>query len=421
MSRNWYTVALQAVLALIVAGALVVSSFAGGWLAYDRVFAYMGTAKPISPPEAMSAGGDGNETSMSLLWEAVQLLRDHYYGGGVPEGSQLTYSAIRGVLNATDDQFTTFVDPEHAKLLREDMQGEFQGIGATVRMNDSDELMIVSPIPGSPAQEAGLRSGDIILAADGQRLKGMTVMEAVTIIRGPQGSTIELEVLREGEGTFTVDITRDTIEIPTVESRIIAEEGQPTLGYLKLNDFNARATDELRDALRQLESDGAEGLVLDVRNNPGGFLRTAIEVTSQFIEEGEIVLIERTQEEEQIHRARSGGLWLDKPMVVLVNGGSASASEILAGAIQDHERGMLVGTTTFGKGSVQAPHTLSDDSSLRVTIARWFTPDDRMIHEKGIEPDVSVELTAADERNSRDPQLEQAIDTLVQNVEQAQP
>lgn len=420
MSRNWYTVALQITLALVVAGALVASSFAGGWLAYDRVFAYMGTAKPVAPPEAADAGAEGGEIEMSLLWESVQLLRDHYYGGGVPEGNQLTYAAIRGALDATGDQFTSFVDPEHAQLLREDMQGEFQGIGATVRMNDNDELMIVSPIPGSPAAEAGLQSGDIILSADGQRLQGMTVMEAVTIIRGPQGSTVELEVLREGEGTFTVDITRDTIEIPTVETRLI-EEGESTLGYLKLNDFNARATREVRDALRQLEEDGAEGLILDLRNNPGGFLRTAIEVTSQFIEEDKIVLIERTQEEEEIHRAQSGGRWLDTPLVVLVNGGSASASEILAGAIQDHDRGILVGTTTFGKGSVQAPHTLSDDSSLRVTIARWFTPDDRIIHENGVEPDVTVELTAADERNGRDSQLEQAIDTLVQEVEQAQP
>lgn len=416
MSRNWYTIALQIASALVVAGALVVSSFAGGWLAYDRVFAYMGTAKPVSPPEATDADGDSDEIDMTLLWEAVQLLRDHYYGGDVPEGKELTYAAIRGVLNATGDQFTSFVDPEHAQLLREDMQGEFQGIGATVRMNDNQELMIVSPIPGSPAAEAGLQSGDIILSADGQRLQGMTVMEAVTIIRGPQGSTIELEVFREGEGTFTIDITRDTIEIPTVETRLI-EEGETTLGYLKLNDFNARATREVRSALRELEDDGADGIILDVRNNPGGFLRTAIEVTSQFIEEGKIVLIERTQDEEEIHRAQADGLWLDKPLVVLVNAGSASASEILAGAIQDHDRGTLVGTTTFGKGSVQAPHTLSDDSSLRVTIARWFTPDDRIIHENGVQPDVTVELTATDERNGRDPQLEQAIDTLAQEIE----
>lgn len=414
MSRTWYNCIVRTIIAAIVAGVLVAGSFGAGWAAYDQVFEYIGTAKPIPPTDADERS---DEIDMRVLWEAVQLLRDHYYGEVPVQGDELTYAAIRGVLAALDDPFTAFVDPQQAQLLEEDMQGEFEGIGATVRMNEEDELMIVSPIPGSPAEKAGLQSGDVILEAAGKRLKGLSIMEAVSIIRGPRGTSIELKVLRLGEEPFTVEIVRDRIEIPTVETKVFAEDDGLSIGYLKLNNFNAHATEQLREGLRELQAEDTAGLILDLRNNPGGFLRTAIEVTGQFLEGGQVVLIERGKENEQFHRAPSGGVWLEKPLIVLVNGGSASASEIVAGAIQDHNRGTLVGTTTFGKGSVQAPYTLRDHSSLRVTVARWFTPDNREIHGSGVTPDVTVEVTPADERRGADPQLEKALELVRKEIE----
>lgn len=409
-SRRNPTCLVQALLFALFAALLVVGGFVAGWVGYDQLFRLIGMAPPVNVPQDKR-----DDVDLEVFWEAVQLLHDHFYGEP-PQGRDLTYAAIRGVLRALNDPFTSFVEPEMARIFEEDMQGEFEGIGATVRMNEDGELVIVAPIEGSPAEAAGLRPGDIVLEVDGKRLKGMTLLEAVSLIRGPRGTRVRLKILRAGQEPFEVEIVRDRIEIPTVSARLIEEPGKPKLGYLKLNDFNARATRQVREELQAFRDQGVEGLIFDLRNNPGGLLTTSIEVASQFLEEGSVVLIERGKDGEEVHRARSGGLWLDKPLVVLVDAGSASASEIVAGAIQDHKRGVLVGTTTFGKGSVQSPHTLSDGSSLRVTIAHWFTPNGRQIHNQGITPDVVVEASPADLEVGRDPQLERAIQVLTEQI-----
>lgn len=409
-SRRDLTCLVQALVFALFASLLVVGGFTAGWVGYDQLFRLIGVAPPVNVPQDKR-----DDVDLKVFWEAVRLLHDHFYGEP-PQGRDLTYAAIRGVLQALDDPFTSFVEPEMARIFEEDMQGEFEGIGATVRMNEDGELVIVAPIEGSPAEAAGLRPGDIVLEVDGKRLKGMTLLEAVSLIRGPRGTRVRLKILRAGQEPFEVEIVRDRIEIPTVSARLIEEPGKPKLGYLKLNDFNARATRQVREELQAFRDQGVEGLIFDLRNNPGGLLSTSIEIASQFLEEGSVVLIERGKDGEEVHRARSGGLWLDKPLVVLVDAGSASASEIVAGAIQDHKRGLLVGTTTFGKGSVQSPHTLSDGSSLRVTIAHWFTPNGRQIHNQGITPDIVVEASPADLEAGRDPQLERAIEVLTEQI-----
>lgn len=406
---GWLSTALVAVL-------LASLSYFGGWAASAFVQDVAQASAPKQPAAAAvadQADGVNSRASINLgvLWEAVGLLRDHFYGD-VPSDSELTYSAIRGVVAAAGDPHTAFVDPEHARLLDDDLQGEFNGIGATVRM-ENDELIIVATLPKSPAEQAGLTGGDVILRVDDTPLKGKSLLEAITLIRGPRGSTVHLTVRRQGvPELLEFDIVRDRILVPVLETRVLLSEDGKMLGYLKLNDFGARASEEVKDALRELKSEGVKGLILDLRNNPGGYLSSAVEVTSQFVG-GSVILTEKgSNGRDRVHRARSGGLALDIPLVVLVNEGSASASEILAGAVQDTERGTLIGTTTFGKGSVQITNDLSDGSSLRITVARWFTPSGRAIHEVGIEPDIVVERTPADLKAGRDPQLDRAISFL---------
>jgi carboxyl-terminal processing protease len=230
-------------------------------------------------------------------------------------------------------------------------------------------------------------------------------------IRGPKGTTVELTILREGETEpLVIAVVRDRIEIPSVDDvRLLEEEGAAEVGYLALTEFALDTKPELDSALQELRASGARALIVDVRNNPGGFLSTAIDVTSEFIDKGIVVIQEDSRGRAREESARPGGHWLDLPVILLVNRGSASASEILAGAIRDHDRGLLVGDTTFGKGSVQNVHTLSDESQLRVTVAVWRTPDGNLIHKQGIEPDVAIEITKEDREADRDPQLERAI------------
>lgn len=406
----------------VLAFFLSVAGFIGGWVSYGNVNALLDRQRAQNRPAENGAAqgpydGEFEPEDLKVFWEALGLLREHFYGELPPE-EEITYAAIRGVLQTTGDQFTTFVNPEHAKMLEEDIQGEFEGIGATVRMNADNLLEIVAPIPGSPAEAAGLQPGDVVLAVDGESIRGLTLMEAVALIRGPRGTPITLTIQRDGGEPFDVTIVRDRIEIPTVEARLIESESHPPVGYIKLNEFNAKATEQLQAAIQDLRDQGAQGFVFDLRNNPGGLLSQAIRVSSQFLPEGTLVLIERGKFGEEEHRAVDGGVWVEGPLVVLVNNGSASASEIVAGALQDHQRAPLVGETTFGKGSVQAPYTLSDGSSLRVTIARWFTPNGRAIHGEGITPDIFVERTLEDEENQRDPQLDRALEELYRQLEQ---
>ena len=322
----------------------------------------------------------------------------------------MTYGAIRGVLMAIGDDGTSFIDPQHAAILREDITGGFEGIGAVVNMLPNGRLVIVEPLPGRPAARAGIQRGDLVLKVDDTPIQNMTLIEAVSLIRGPAGTKVRLTILRRGvKEPFEVVVVRERIELEVVESRMLEDD----IAYVRLTEFNARATQELREALQELMAQKPRGLILDLRGNPGGFLQTSVEVASQFLDRG-LVLIERGRGDlEREYPVEGGGLATQVPLVVLVDAGSASASEIVAGAIQDNGRGILIGERTFGKGSVQLPHTLSDGSELRVTIARWFTPKGREIQGVGIIPDIEVEMTQEDLEAGRDPQLERAVEYLL--------
>jgi carboxyl-terminal processing protease len=290
------------------------------------------------------------------------------------------------------------------------LSGEYEGIGAWVD-TDGKFLTIVAPMPESPAEKAGIRAGDVVIAVDGEDMTGIDPSLVVQRVLGPQGTTVRLTIQREGvEKPFDVDVMRDSINIPSVESRML-ENG---IAYVQLQTFGEETTRDLKRALAQLMQQDPRGLILDLRGNGGGYLTTAVEVTSEFLGEG-IVLTERFGDgREEVYRARPGGLATEIPMVVLVDAGSASASEIVAGALQDLGRAQLVGETTYGKGSVQDWVPLKNDQgAVRVSIARWYTPMDRMINDAGLAPDVEILLTEEDILAERDLQLDKAIELLL--------
>jgi carboxyl-terminal processing protease len=366
---------------------------------------------PPAGPDIGLEGGQEAANAFAVFWEALRHVRSDY-AGELPTDTELTYGAIRGSLRSLDDPFTLFTDPEVTAVQKVELEGEFEGIGAYVNENELGQLVIQTPMRGQPAEKAGILAGDIVLRVDGQDISGMDVNDAVLLIRGPKGTTVTLTVKRDDEpDVLEIPVVRDRIAIPSVAvARRLEAEGAPELGYLQLTVFAEETKQELDEAVASLQAEGVQGLVLDLRNNPGGYLDTAIEVASEFIDEGIVVQQEDGQQRISSENARSDGQATDLPLVVLINKGSASASEIVAGAIRDHERGVLVGETSFGKGSVQNVHELSDKSQLRVTVAAWLTPDGLHIHKKGIEPDVVVERSSEDVQANRDPQLERAID-----------
>jgi carboxyl-terminal processing protease len=394
--QGLFKIFVMMVLAIIVVSAAFLSGFGAGF-----------SLAPARPSPVAAAGEEPSE--FAVFWEAWHLIESEFYGE-LPTMQEVTYGAIRGVLVALGDDGTSFIDPERAAVMREDITGGFEGIGAVVNMLPNGRLTIVEPLPGRPAAQAGLQPGDLVLQVDDTPIQNMTLIEAVSLIRGPAGSTVRLTILRRGvKEPFEVAIVRARIEIDVVESRMLDGD----IAYVRLAEFNAKATKELQEALRELLAQEPTGLIFDLRSNPGGYLQTSVEVTSQFIDEG-LALTEKGRGDlEREYRVESGGLATEVPLVVLVNAGSASASEIVAGAIQDSGRGILIGERTFGKGSVQLPHTLSDGSELRVTIARWFTPKGREIQGVGIIPDIEVELTLEDLEAGHDLQLERAVEYLL--------
>lgn len=300
--------------------------------------------------------------------------------------------------------------PDVAQRAREDLLGSFEGIGAFVQETEEGVTEIARPIDGGPAEAAGLKAGDLIIGVDGESVLGQTLDEVVSRIRGPQGTDVTITIARPGlDEPFDVTITRQRIEIPIVESEMLDNN----IAYVRLTSFSSNAEEQLTAAVQELLAQNPAGLILDLRDNPGGYLDQSVAVADLFLPEG-VVLYERssTYDIDEAYRSDTGDIAESIPMVVLVNVGSASASEIVAGAIQDNGRAILIGEVTFGKGSVQQTHTLSDGSELRVTIARWYTPNDKSISGEGITPDIEVP-TPEDLGGENDTQLQRAIQYLL--------
>ena len=350
---------------------------------------------------------------LGIFWEAMELVEEDFYGE-LPSPNERSYGAIRGVLETLEDKNTGFLAPEEATSFMESIEGSFEGIGALVEWaEDESAVRIIEPFEDQPAWNAGIRPGDLIVAINGQDVAELSGLnEAINRIKGPKGTEVHLTVRREGlDDPLEFPVTRALIDVPVVESEVYGDDDE--FAYVALKRFSVDASQKLREELEGLLTDDTQGLIFDLRGNPGGLLREAIRVASVFLED-ERVLIERFSDgTEEIYNTEGSALVpSDMPMIVLVNGGSASASEIVAGALQDVERARLLGETTFGKGSVQLPHTLSDESLLRVTIALWYTPSDRSIDDTGLEPDIFVERTIEQRENEEDPQLDRALELL---------
>jgi len=392
--------------------------FAGGLATGASVPGLQASVQSVlpQPPELDSPGpatASGSPEDLDQLfapfWESWRIVHDEFVDQPVDDDT-LMRGAIRGMLEALGDEHTTYMDPNEYEQATIELEGEYEGIGAWVDP-DGEFLVIVAPMPDSPAEQAGLRSGDVVIAVDGEDMTGLNGSLVIRRIMGPAGSTVRLTILREGRpDPLEVSLKRASITVPSVEGHVL-DEG---VGYVQVFTFGDDTTDDLRRALREVLAEEPSGLILDLRGNGGGYLSTAIEVASEFIDEG-VVLTERFGDgSEQVYRARSGGTATEIPLVVLINGGSASASEIVAGAIQDVDRGILVGTQSYGKGSVQNWIALKDDQgAVRVTVARWYTPSGRLITDEGLKPDVVVEVSEADLQGDEDPQLEAALQALL--------
>ena len=312
-------------------------------------------------------------------------------------GDEESYEAIKGMLSSLDDPYTRFLDPKEFKEMRIDTSGELMGVGIQLSLDkDTKELIVVSPIEGTPASRAGVQSKDVIVSIDGAPTKGMTTEDAVKLIRGPEGTEVILGLRRKGD-VLNVPLTRARIEINAVKKALNTSANGSKIGYIRLKQFNANASREMRAAIQDLEEQGAQGYVLDLRSNPGGLLEASIDIARQWLNEGTIVST-RTREGIRDVRRATGSAITDKPMVVLIDQGSASASEILSGALQENKRAQLVGQKTFGKGLVQAVRGLSDGSGMTVTIAKYLTPNGTDIHKNGIKPDVEAEMSEKEMR-----------------------
>jgi carboxyl-terminal processing protease len=393
---------------VISVGAFALGGFVVGQYA-ERSGLY--SALPALGITGPSRGGTPSDlvAAFGPFWQAWDVVHSQYVDQPI-DNRALMRGAIRGMLAALDDPYTAYLDPQQEEIANTGLEGEFEGIGATVETDEATGYTrVVAPIAGSPAETAGVRTGDLIITIDGEDIVGQDITTVVSKVRGPAGSQVTLELRREGEtDLLRVTITRGVITIESVESRML--EGQ--IGYVRINSFGDDTARDFREQLQTLIDQSPTGLIVDLRGNPGGLLTTAIDVVSELVPDGVVMREQFGDGSQREYEAHPGGLATTLPLVVLIDEGSASASEIVAGAVQDRRRGQLVGATSFGKGSVQTVVDLAGDGVVRVTIARWLTPNGAWIHERGITPNVIVERSAEDIEAGRDPQLDAAVRML---------
>jgi carboxyl-terminal processing protease len=364
------------------------------WLTRARLLAPRD--RDLAPPPPADA-----DEAFKPLWEAVGYVNQEFFDEQAITQEKLARGAMRGMLGALDDPYTLYLDPTHRQVTESDLRGAFEGIGVQVEIVD-ERLTVIAPLEGSPGEKAGLRTSDVITRVDGRDIRGLGLAEAIGLIRGPRGTTVTLMVQRESAAPFEVAIQRDEIRTSAVRSEV--KDG---VGYIRISTFSQRVGADVRAAVDRIKDQAIRGWVLDLRGNPGGYLDGAVSVTSQFVSDS-VVLYEQGRGDVRTEtRTRGSAPASERPMAVLVDRGSASASEIVAAALRDNGRASLVGETTFGKGSVQKVHALSDGSAIRITVAAWLTPKGERIHGTGLSPDIPVATVAGS-----DVVLEQALNVV---------
>lgn len=390
-------------------------------IASQRGFAFGGASPFINrlpaigaTPSASTGVTNTGKLNTALIENVVDRLRNQWYGE-FPSDTVLTDGAIRGMVSALGDQYTAYVEPKFAKLMEDDITGTFEGIGATLNKK-SNAISIVRTFENSPARKGGVLPGDIIEAVNGTKVGELSTTEVAALVRGPRGTNVTLTLRRADLAKpFDLVLTRDKINIPVVTNKLIDDPSGSgrKVAYASLYDFSGQSAKQLNDVIEAMLKEKPVGLVLDLRNNGGGLLDQATRIGDMFLKDGVYIIQRDNKGKEETRKTGNSGIAQDIPLVVLVNNASASASEVFAGAIQDYKRGILIGETTFGKGSVQLPQSLSNGGQLRITIQRWYTPLNRTIQGVGITPDYVVARTLQDEQAERDPQLDAAVNYLL--------
>ena len=390
---------------LVVLGGI----FAGGFYAGKGKSRPSGNRIIAYSEEAANAGDikDGQAIDFNLYWEVWDSLKTNYVDKNKVKDQDLFYGSLKGLAEAVGDPYTVFMDPKESKDFSDELAGTFEGIGAEVGMRN-DITTIISPLDGMPAQKAGVRAGDKIYAVDGTSTLGLTVSEVVSKIRGPKDTKVTLTIIRGTEKPRDITITRSVIIVKSVKTEMRADG----IYVIRVSNFNDDTEDLFNLAVNNILLKDPKGIILDLRNNPGGYLETAVNMASEWIEAGPIVAEQFNDNRRNEYPSNGRARLKNIPTIVLVNGGSASASEILAGALRDYKKATIVGETTYGKGSVQSLSDLSGGAALKMTIAKWLTPAGDFINEKGLTPNIEVKLSSADADKGLDPQFDKAVELL---------
>ena len=375
----------------------------GGSFYSGYFFSQSRTECPVCKPE---------DVDFSLFWESWKTLKERFVDSTKFDTQKMIYGAISGMVNSLEDPYTVFFNPDERKRFLDDVQGSFEGIGIEIDVR-KNQLQVVSPLEGTPAKAAGLRAGDKIIKINDTPTLDLTVDEAVKLIRGKKGTDVTLTIFRDDwNESKEIKITRDVVVVPSLKWEIKEVDGQQIV-YLQLYQFSEKAGSDFRQTALEILSNPSRKIILDLRNNPGGYLDISQEIAGWFLKRGDTVVIEDYGAEKKDELKSDGpSKFLDYQIVILINQGSASASEILAGALKDNRNIKLIGEKSFGKGSVQQMEELSDGSALKITIAKCLTPKGESISEKGLEPDIKVEMTEDDYKNEKDPQLDKAIEII---------
>ncbi len=391
---------------VLVGGALIgITSFSVGF----SIGKSEGRVIPIEGVSNISAN-QPETVDFSLFWEAWHTVQERFANADTLDYRQMVHGAIAGMIESLEDPYTVLMSAETTDQFLDDLSGFFEGVGMEIGIRRG-QLMVIAPLEGTPAQKAGILPGDVILKIGEVSAADLTLDGAVSLIRGPKGTTVTLTILREDmDDSQEIVIERAVIEIPTMSWEL--QEGG--VAYIKLNHFSEKVRRDFQRAAREIEAAGAQKIILDVRNNPGGFLEVAVDIAGWFVEGGSTVVIEDfgPGEDQKIHKATGNAAFSSWPTIVLINEGSASAAEIVAGALRDLQGIKLVGEKSFGKGSVQELVRLSDNSGLKITVANWLTPKGTVLNEKGLVPDIEAERSAEDIREDRDPQLDKALEII---------
>ncbi len=396
---------------ILIAFVVLASMFAAGFYSGRKKSANLSSGSRLiaysEDAAEANTGKDGQAIDFNLYWQVWDSLKTDYVDKNKVDDADLFYGSLKGLAAAAGDPYTVFMDPKESKEFSDDLAGTFEGIGAEVGMRN-DITTIISPLDGMPAQKAGVRAGDKIYAIDGVSTVGLTVSEAVKKIRGPKDTKVVLTIIRGKEKPRDITVTRSVIIVKSVKTEMRGDG----IYVIRVSNFNDDTQDLFNAAVNNILVKNPKGIILDLRNNPGGYLETAVNMASEWIEAGPIVAEQFNGNRRNEYPSNGSGRLKNIPTIVLVNEGSASASEILAGALRDYKKATIVGETTYGKGSVQSLSNLSGGASLKITIAHWLTPAGDFINEKGLTPNIEVKLTTADADKGLDPQFDKAVELL---------